>query len=125
MAVPNSILWVVEGGELELTGTRSFLEQLGIDKDRFFTSPYEPSKEEFVRRGLVVTVLVDPIACCGQSTSLDGLWSGTPIITMQGTYLNTRVTSSLLHELQLPALITNSIDEFVSRIIWFATHPAA
>lgn len=48
------------------------------------------AKEEHVRRGQLADVCLDTPLCNGHTTSMDVLWTGTPVITLPGETLASR-----------------------------------
>lgn len=54
------------------------------------------AKEEHVRRGQLADICLDTPLCNGHTTSMDVLWTGTPVITLPGKTLASRYHSFLL-----------------------------
>lgn len=48
------------------------------------------AKEEHVRRGQLADVCLDTPLCNGHTTSMDVLWTGTPVVTLPGETLASR-----------------------------------
>lgn len=48
------------------------------------------AKEEHVRRGQLADVCLDTPLCNGHTTSMDILWTGTPVVTLPGETLASR-----------------------------------
>ena len=63
------------------------------------------AKEEHVRRGQLADVCLDTPLCNGHTTGMDVLWAGTPMVTLAGETLASRVASSQLLTLGSPELI--------------------
>ena len=63
------------------------------------------AKEEHVRRGQLADVCLDTPLCNGHTTGMDVLWAGTPMVTLAGETLASRVASSQLLTLGCPELI--------------------
>ena len=53
------------------------------------------AKEEHVRRGQLADVCLDTPLCNGHTTSMDVLWTGTPVVTLPGETLASRLV--ILH----------------------------
>lgn len=62
---------------------------LGIPSNRIIFSNVA-AKEEHVRRGQLADVCLDTPLCNGHTTSMDVLWTGTPVITLPGETLASR-----------------------------------
>ena len=69
-------------------------------------------REEHVRRGFLADLFLDTPACNAHTTACDILWSGTPLLTMMGDKMATRVGASLLKAAGLDELITTSYTEY-------------
>ena len=54
---------------------------LGLGPGRIIFSNVA-AKEEHVRRGQLADVCLDTPLCNGHTTSMDVLWTGTPVVTM-------------------------------------------
>nr|XP_054755102.1 UDP-N-acetylglucosamine--peptide N-acetylglucosaminyltransferase 110 kDa subunit-like isoform X2 [Lytechinus pictus] len=109
--VPNSVLWLLRfpaAGEPHLLATAT---QLGMPKGSLVFSAVA-SKEEHVRRGQLADVCLDTPLCNGHTTGMDVLWAGTPMITLPGETLASRVAASQLQTLGCPELIANSKQEY-------------
>lgn len=70
------------------------------------------AKEEHVRRGQLVDICLDTPLCNGHTTGMDVLWAGTPMVTLPGETLASRVASSQLTCLGVPELIAKSYDDY-------------
>ncbi|XP_022091519.1 UDP-N-acetylglucosamine--peptide N-acetylglucosaminyltransferase 110 kDa subunit-like isoform X1 [Acanthaster planci] len=109
--VPNSVLWLLRfpaTGEPHLTATAT---RLGMPAGRLLFSPVA-SKEEHVRRGQIADVCLDTPLCNGHTTGMDVLWAGTPMVTLPGETLASRVAASQLHCLGCPELVASSRQDY-------------
>lgn len=61
----------------------------GVSPNRIIFSNVA-AKEEHVRRGQLADVCLDTPLCNGHTTSMDVLWTGTPVITLPGETLASR-----------------------------------
>lgn len=59
------------------------------------------AKEEHVRRGQLADVCLDTPLCNGHTTSMDVLWTGTPVVTLPGETLASRYVDRM-HYLPYP-----------------------
>lgn len=62
---------------------------LGLPAGRIIFSNVA-AKEEHVRRGQLADVCLDTPLCNGHTTSMDVLWTGTPVVTLPGETLASR-----------------------------------
>uniref|UniRef100_A0A6G1SIH5 protein O-GlcNAc transferase n=1 Tax=Aceria tosichella TaxID=561515 RepID=A0A6G1SIH5_9ACAR len=109
--VPNSVLWLLRFPAIGGTNIIARAVQLGLSPDRIIFSNVA-AKEEHVRRGQLADICLDTKLVNGHTTSLDLLWSGTPIVTVPGETLASRVAASQLHCLGTPELIANSYEDY-------------
>ncbi|XP_038055705.1 UDP-N-acetylglucosamine--peptide N-acetylglucosaminyltransferase 110 kDa subunit-like [Patiria miniata] len=120
--VPNSILWLLRfpaTGEPHLTASAT---RLGMPAGRLIFSPVA-SKEEHVRRGQIADVCLDTPLCNGHTTGMDVLWAGTPMVTLPGETLASRVAASQLHCLGCPELVASSRQEYENIASRLGTDP--
>ena len=108
---PNAILWLLRFPPPGETNLRARAEAAGLSQDRIVFSNVA-CKSEHVRRGCLADVCLDTMTCNGHTTGMDILWSGTPMITMPGETLASRVAASQLTALGCPELIAHSVQEY-------------
>ncbi|XP_013387388.1 UDP-N-acetylglucosamine--peptide N-acetylglucosaminyltransferase 110 kDa subunit [Lingula anatina] len=110
--VPNGVLWLLRFpavGEPNLVQTA---QNMGIAPGRIIFSPVAP-KEEHVRRGQLADVCLDTPLCNGHTTGMDVLWAGTPMVTLTGETLASRVAASQLHCLGCPELVATAPEDYI------------
>ncbi len=79
------------------------------------------AKEEHIRRGYLADLFLDTPVCNAHTTGCDILWSGTPMITVPGERMASRVAASLLNAAGLSELIVDSLARYtflVSGVGW-------
>uniref|UniRef100_A0A8C2HY33 UDP-N-acetylglucosamine--peptide N-acetylglucosaminyltransferase 110 kDa subunit n=1 Tax=Cyprinus carpio TaxID=7962 RepID=A0A8C2HY33_CYPCA len=109
--VPNSVLWLLRFPAVGEPNIQQYAQNLGLPASRIIFSPVAP-KEEHVRRGQLADVCLDTPLCNGHTTGMDVLWAGTPMVTMPGETLASRVAASQLTCLGCPELIAPSRQEY-------------
>lgn len=122
-AVPNSVLWLLRfpaHGEANLLAT---MTRLGVGREQVIFSDVAP-KEEHVRRGRLADVCLDTPLCNGHTTGMDVLWAGTPMVTLRGETLASRVASSLLMTLGAPELVADTPHQYEEIAIRLGSNPA-
>lgn len=85
--------------------------ELGLSSNRIIFSNVA-AKEEHVRRGQLADLCLDTPLCNGHTTGMDVLWAGTPMITLPGETLASRVASSQLNCIGVPELIAKSRQDY-------------
>jgi len=109
--VPNSVLWLLRFPQVGETNIHVAAQQMGLKNGRLIFSNVA-AKEEHVRRGQLADVCLDTPLCNGHTTGMDVLWAGTPMVTLPGETLASRVASSQLCTLGLEELVANTRDEY-------------
>lgn len=109
--VPNAVLWLLR---FPVHGEANILQaaaNAGLAPGRIILSNVA-AKEEHVRRGQLADVCLDTPLCNGHTTGMDVLWAGTPMVTLAGETLASRVAASQLTCLGLPELIAKTAEEY-------------
>ncbi|KAK2711991.1 UDP-N-acetylglucosamine--peptide N-acetylglucosaminyltransferase 110 kDa subunit-like isoform X2 [Artemia franciscana] len=109
--VPNSILWLLRFPAVGETNLLHAVQNMGLPSNRVLFSNVA-AKEEHVRRGQLADVCLDTPLCNGHTTGMDVLWAGTPMVTLPGETLASRVAASQLSTLGCPELIACSPKEY-------------
>jgi protein O-GlcNAc transferase len=109
--VPNSILWLLRFPEISERNLIAEAKERGIKPNRLHFTDVAP-KEEHLKRGFLADLFLDTAECNAHTTGCDSLWSGTPMITLCGKKMASRVGASLLSAAELPELITHTTEEY-------------
>ncbi|XP_043475694.1 UDP-N-acetylglucosamine--peptide N-acetylglucosaminyltransferase 110 kDa subunit [Leptopilina heterotoma] len=109
--VPNAVLWLLRFPAVGEPNLQSTAQQLGLSPGRILFSNVA-AKEEHVRRGQLADVCLDTPLCNGHTTSMDVLWTGTPVVTLPGETLASRVAASQLNTLGCPELVARTRQEY-------------
>jgi protein O-GlcNAc transferase len=80
-------------------------------------------REEHLKRGYLADLFLDTPACNAHTTGCDILWSGTPLVTLVGDKMASRVAASLLHAAGLDELITSSYEQYEELAALLAEDP--
>ena len=121
--VPGSVLWlfsVSEEGEKNLTREA---EARGVDRKRLVFAVRKP-KDEHLARMQLADLFLDTRYYNAHTTGIDSLWAGVPLLTCQGNTWASRVGSALLTAVDLPELITSSLEEYEKLAIHLAKNPS-
>ncbi|XP_039287268.1 UDP-N-acetylglucosamine--peptide N-acetylglucosaminyltransferase 110 kDa subunit [Nilaparvata lugens] len=110
-AVPNSVLWLLRFPAVGEASLQAAVARLGVPAGKLLFSNVA-AKEEHVRRGQLADVCLDTPLCNGHTTSMDVLWTGTPVVTLPGETLASRVAASQLATLGCPELIARTRQEY-------------
>ena len=110
-AVPNSVMWLLRFPQVGETNIQVAAQQLGLRNGSIIFSNVA-AKEEHVRRGQLADVCLDTPLCNGHTTGMDVLWAGTPMVTLPGETLASRVASSQLMAMGCPELIAKDREDY-------------
>ena len=80
-------------------------------------------RKEYLARYRVADLFLDTHPYNAGTTASDALKMGLPLITMIGESFNSREAASILNSINLPELITNSMEEYEALAIELATNP--
>lgn len=109
--VPNSVLWLLR---FPPVGEENILQEArkrGVRDDQIVFSDVV-AREEHIRRGFLADLFLDSSLCNAHTTACDIMWSGTPLITLQGEKMASRVASSVLYAAGLDELICTSYSDY-------------
>lgn len=109
--VPNAVLWLLRFPAVGEPNLQAAAQQLGLPPGKILFSNVA-AKEEHVRRGQLADVCLDTPLCNGHTTSMDVLWTGTPVVTLPGETLASRVAASQLATLGCPELVARTRQDY-------------
>jgi len=109
--VPNSVMWLLRFPQVGETNIHVAAQQMGLKNGKLIFSNVA-AKEEHVRRGQLADVCLDTPLCNGHTTGMDVLWAGTPMVTLPGETLASRVASSQLCTLELDELVAKNPQDY-------------
>merc|ERR1712210_183014 len=119
--VPDAVIWLLRFPALGERHVHDWCwRHHNIPKERIIFSPVA-AKEEHVRRGQLADVCLDTPLCNGHTTGMDVLWAGTPMVTLPGETLASRVASSQLLTLGCPEMIAKDRTDFENIAIRLGT----
>jgi predicted O-linked N-acetylglucosamine transferase (SPINDLY family) len=124
------ILKAVEGSVLFLYADNQWAEQnlkkeaiaRGVEPNRLVFGK-SIAREEYLARYKCCDLFVDTVPYNAGTTASDALWTGLPVLTLQGKSFASRVASSILNAIDLPELITYSQEEYEALAIELAKNP--
>lgn len=117
--VSNSILVLLENDEISKTNLVKEAKKYNIDKDRVIFSK-RTNYEKHIARYKHVNLFLDTFPYNGHTTSSEALKSNLPIVTLQGSSFQSRVSASIINNLKLNQLITSNIEDYIKLSIELA-----
>ena len=123
IAVPGSVLWLLDANELVKDNLRREASARGADPNRLVFAPRQPSPEHLARHRLA-DLFLDTLPYNAHTTASDALWAGLPVLTCAGDTFAGRVAGSLLQAVGLPELVTFSPAAYEALALRLAREPA-
>jgi len=115
-AVPNSVLWLLDGMPPTNKRLRELAVEHGIAAERIIFAKKKHNPDHLARYPLA-DLFLDTTPYGAHTTSSDALWMGVPVLTFPGRSFASRVCGSLVTAAGLPELVCATPDEFVARAI--------
>ena len=116
LAVPNSTLYIKRQQLINNNAKQHLINELkdrGIDESRLILKTSKAKIQDHLAEYNKVDIALDTSPYNGTTTTLESLWMGTPVITLQGKTHASRVSSSILHHAGLTKLIAHSTEEYI------------
>jgi predicted O-linked N-acetylglucosamine transferase (SPINDLY family) len=112
--IPRSVLWIYAPTlAVEANLVREAAGH-GVDTGRLIFAGPMPIAAHLARYRLA-DLFLDTLYCNGQTTTLDALWAGLPVLTCAGSTFSSRISASHLTLLELPELIVGSVKQYVEQ----------
>jgi predicted O-linked N-acetylglucosamine transferase (SPINDLY family) len=120
---PNSVLWLLNDNQWATDNLSKEAVARGVDPKRLIFANRMQSADH-LRRQELADLFLDTTPCSAHTTATDALWSGLPLLTIEGNCFSGRVGASLLNGLNLPELITHTLEEYETLAIKLAENTA-
>ncbi|QNM96197.1 O-linked N-acetylglucosamine transferase family protein [Chitinimonas koreensis] len=122
-AVPDSVLWLIDGYPDARLNLRREMDARGIDPDRLVFAG-KRAKADHLARHAHADLFLDTRWYGAHTTASDALWAGVPVLSVAGETFASRVGASLLHAVGLPELVMADWDAYKREAIALAQSPA-
>ena len=110
-SVEGSVLWLFEENKTAAINLRKEAQKRGLTPERLVFAPKMELSEHLARHKLA-DLFIDTLPCNAHTTASDALWAGLPVLTCMGESFASRVAASLLNAIEMPELITSSLEEY-------------
>jgi len=117
--VHNSVLVLLENDEISKMNLIKEAQKNKIDENRIIFSK-RTNYERHIARFKYVNLFLDTFPYNGHTTSSEALKSNLPLVTLQGSNFQSRVSASIINNLRLNQLITNNIEDYIKLSIELA-----
>ena len=119
--VPKSILWLLKSNNAASQNIWKTAEKKGIDRNRILFAERLPHYDHLKRIALA-DIFLDTFPYNAHTTASDTIRMGVPIIALRGKSFASRVSSSILNQVNLKELITTNTEEFQNLAIDIASN---
>ena len=120
--VPGSVLWLLRTNKLAEANLKREAVKRDVDPGRIVFADFL-QKSEHLARFRLADLFLDTRIYNGHTTASDALWSGVPVVTLQGQHFASRVGASLLNAIGLPELICHGLDDYETLTVRLAREP--
>jgi predicted O-linked N-acetylglucosamine transferase (SPINDLY family) len=116
--VPGSVLWLQGGGQEKVKENLSKeASARGVDPARLVFAVKIESMADHLARHRAADVFLDTLPFNAQTTAVDALWAGLPVLTCLGESAIGRVAGSVLMALGMDELVTTSLQGYEAQAV--------
>lgn len=120
--VPGSVLWLLAFRPEVIGNLRREAASRGIDPGRLIFGDRLPNESHLPRYGLA-DLFLDTLCYNAHTTAIDALREGTPVVTVPGGTMPSRVAASVLTAAGVPELICADLEEYRKLSLGLARNP--
>ncbi|MCF3642566.1 glycosyl transferase [Rhizobium sp. TRM95111] len=121
-ATPDSVLWLLTGGDTVDQRLVQLAGKAGITPERLVFAPKAPNAKHLARIALA-DLFLDTFPYGAHSTAADALTMGLPVLTFPGKSFAARFCHSIVAAAGVPELICDGPEQYVEKAIGFARDP--
>lgn len=118
-SAPDAVLWILVKESVSRENLKREAAARGVDPARLVFANPLPLAEHLARHRLA-DLFLDTLQYNAHTTASDALWAGLPVLTCMGETFSGRVAASLLTAMNLPELITTSLEDYERLALAFA-----
>jgi predicted O-linked N-acetylglucosamine transferase (SPINDLY family) len=118
--VPDSVLWLLASESATADNLRREAARRNIDPARLVFAADAPY-DEYLARYLHADLFLDTTPFNGGATVSDAVSMGLPVLTCAGESFASRGAGGILRALDLPELVTHSLEDYFRRAMELAT----
>ncbi len=108
--VPNSVLWLLKSNSLASENLWKEAKKRNIEENKIIFAEYM-SNDQHLERIKLADLFLDTFPYNAHTTASDAIRMGIPIITLMGKSFASRVSSSILNQVNLSELVTTNKDD--------------
>ena len=119
---PNSVLWLLDCNQWAKANLQAAAELAGINTNRLIFAPRVPIADHLARHAHA-DLFLDTLPYNAHTTASDALFMRLPLLTCMGETFAARVATSILQRINMPELITNSLQQYEQKALDIAQNP--
>jgi len=120
--IDDSVLWLLESNEFAKENLIAEVTSHGIDPKRIIFAK-KVSHDKYLAQFRHADLFIDTFNYNAGATACNALWAGLPVVTKFGQSYTARMAGSLLSAINLPELITETVEEYEELILELASTP--
>jgi predicted O-linked N-acetylglucosamine transferase (SPINDLY family) len=120
--VPGSVLWLLHANPWATANLKREATARGVAPERLVFAPLQPPSEHLARQRLA-DLYLDTLPYNANTTAIEALWVGLPLVTCAGKTFAGRMAGSAIQAIGLSKLITTSLKEYEALALRLATEP--
>jgi protein O-GlcNAc transferase len=121
--VPGSVLWLMSRSEASQRNLKAEASKRGVDPSRIVFATRVPLVEDHMARYRQADIFLDTHPYNAHTTAADALMAGLPVVTYLGGAFPSRVAGSLLHAINMPDLVADSVEGYEALALRLASNP--
>jgi predicted O-linked N-acetylglucosamine transferase (SPINDLY family) len=120
----GSVLWLPDQSDEARGNLREAARARGVASERLVFAPFAATADAHLARLPLADLFLDTWPYNAHATASDALFMGVPVVTLAGRSFAARVAASLLAAIELPELVTSSVDDYRALALNLARDPA-
>ena len=117
--VENSYLWLKQTNKIATKNLLNYFKSKNIDSSRIVFAEKLELYEEHLARYKFGDLLLDTFIYNGHTTTIESLWAGLPVITLEGNSFAYRVSSSILKSIGFDNLVAKTKEEYIEKVVFY------
>ena len=118
--IQDSYLWVKKTNKYATKNLLNYFESKNVNSSRIIFADREELYEDHLARYTKGDLLLDTFLYNGHTTTIEAIWSGLPVITLEGNSFKSRVSASILKSIGFDELIAKNKDEYIDKVIFYS-----
>ncbi len=111
-AIEGSVLWLAKADRVATENLQREARARGIAPERIIFGSWVRERADHLARLRLADLFLDTQPYNGHTTACDALWVGLPLLTWLGDTFPARIAASLLRAIDVPELVTESLEQY-------------